>query len=233
MADHRGDVVVVNVWGSWCPPCIAEAPALEKVWEQTRSEGVQFVGVEHPGPERRGPRARAPVRDHLPEHRRRRRPGAAAFRGTLPPVAIPSTLVLDRSGRVAARVLGKVGARHPARRRGRRPRRAGPVSVAMSSTDTITDGSLLLAVPLAGLAGLVSFLSPCVLPLVPGYLSYVTGMTGVRPRRAPSRAAAWPARCCSSLGFTVVFVTRRRPGRRVRGRSSSSTSGCCSASSAC
>ena len=42
----------------------------------------------------------------------------------------------------------------------------------------VTDGSLLLAIGVAALAGLVSFLSPCVLPLVPGYLSYVTGLTG-------------------------------------------------------
>ena len=40
------------------------------------------------------------------------------------------------------------------------------------------NGSLLLAIPVAMLAGLVSFLSPCVLPLVPGYLSYVTGLSG-------------------------------------------------------
>lgn len=43
---------------------------------------------------------------------------------------------------------------------------------------TVTDGPLLLALPVAAAAGLVSFLSPCVLPLVPGYLSYVTGMSG-------------------------------------------------------
>ncbi len=42
-----------------------------------------------------------------------------------------------------------------------------------------TDGTLLLAVPVSLLAGLVSFLSPCMLPLVPGYLSYVTGLSGV------------------------------------------------------
>ena len=47
----------------------------------------------------------------------------------------------------------------------------------MNITGTVTDGSLLLALPLAVAAGLVSFLSPCVLPLVPGYLSYVTGLS--------------------------------------------------------
>jgi cytochrome c-type biogenesis protein len=71
---------------------------------------------------------------------------------------------------------------------------------------TITDGSLLLALPLALLAGLVSFLSPCVLPLVPGYLSYVTGLTGVdlaRRRRGRLVAGA----LLFVAGFTAVFVT--------------------------
>ncbi len=44
--------------------------------------------------------------------------------------------------------------------------------------EAVTDGSLLVAVPVAAVAGLVSFLSPCVLPLVPGYLSFVTGLSG-------------------------------------------------------
>ena len=51
-------------------------------------------------------------------------------------------------------------------------------SVADGFVDTVLSGSLLLALPVAVLAGLVSFLSPCVLPLVPGYLSYVTGLSG-------------------------------------------------------
>ena len=45
--------------------------------------------------------------------------------------------------------------------------------------ETVLDGSLLAALPVAALAGLVSFASPCVLPLVPGYLGYVTGLTGI------------------------------------------------------
>ncbi|MBI1378936.1 MAG: cytochrome c biogenesis protein CcdA [Frankiales bacterium] len=48
----------------------------------------------------------------------------------------------------------------------------------MSAVETVATGSLLLAAPIAFAAGAVSFLSPCVLPLVPGYLSYVTGLTG-------------------------------------------------------
>ncbi|HWG95275.1 MAG TPA: cytochrome c biogenesis protein CcdA [Mycobacteriales bacterium] len=52
------------------------------------------------------------------------------------------------------------------------------MSVADTFVATVTDGPLLLALPVAAAAGLVSFLSPCVLPLVPGYLSYVTGLSG-------------------------------------------------------
>ncbi|REE98019.1 cytochrome c biogenesis CcdA family protein [Thermomonospora umbrina] len=67
-------------------------------------------------------------------------------------------------------------------------------------------GSLLVAVPLAVLAGLVSFLSPCVLPLVPGYLSYVTGMSGVDLERE-SRGRLVAGAVLFIAGFTVVFVS--------------------------
>jgi len=110
VGDHRGKIVVVNVWGSWCPPCIAEAPALERVWEQTRSQEVQFVGV---NTRDQVAAARAHERRFEISYPSIEDDGGRvllAFRGTLPPVAIPSTLVLDREGRVAARVLGKVSA---------------------------------------------------------------------------------------------------------------------------
>jgi cytochrome c-type biogenesis protein len=67
-------------------------------------------------------------------------------------------------------------------------------------------GSLPLALLVSALAGFVSFASPCVLPLVPGYLGYVTGLTGVdleRQRRGRMFAGA----VLFVLGFTVVFVT--------------------------
>jgi cytochrome c-type biogenesis protein len=70
---------------------------------------------------------------------------------------------------------------------------------------TVLDGSLLLAVPLAMAAGVVSFVSPCVLPLVPGYLGYVTGLTGVdleQQRRGRMVAGIG----LFVLGFTAVYV---------------------------
>ena len=71
---------------------------------------------------------------------------------------------------------------------------------------TVLDGSLLLAVPIAVLAGLVSFASPCVLPLVPGYLGYVTGLTGVDLEQQ-RKARMLLGVTLFVAGFTVVFVS--------------------------
>ena len=73
-------------------------------------------------------------------------------------------------------------------------------------TETVLDGSLLLAVPIAMLAGLVSFLSPCVLPLVPGYLGYVTGMSGTDLEQQ-RRGRLVLGVGLFVLGFTAVYVT--------------------------
>jgi thiol-disulfide isomerase/thioredoxin len=106
VADHRGKVVVVNVWGSWCPPCRAEAPGLQRVWTAVRAEGVQFVGIDTRDTkaaaqafERRFGLTYPSVTDGDGEL-------LLTFRETLPPNAIPSTIVLDRRGRVAARIVG-------------------------------------------------------------------------------------------------------------------------------
>jgi cytochrome c-type biogenesis protein len=71
---------------------------------------------------------------------------------------------------------------------------------------TVTSGSLVLAFPVAAAAGLVSFLSPCVLPLVPGYLSYVTGMSGA-DLAMQRRGRLLLGVALFVLGFTVVFVS--------------------------
>jgi cytochrome c-type biogenesis protein len=73
-------------------------------------------------------------------------------------------------------------------------------------THTVLDGSLLLAVPIAMLAGLVSFLSPCVLPLVPGYLGYLTGMSGTDLEQE-HRGRLTLGVALFVLGFTAVYVT--------------------------
>jgi cytochrome c-type biogenesis protein len=70
----------------------------------------------------------------------------------------------------------------------------------VNPADVILNGSLLAAMPIALLAGLVTFLSPCVLPLVPGYLGYVSGA-------AQSKSKLVLGAVLFVLGFTVVFVS--------------------------
>jgi cytochrome c-type biogenesis protein len=88
--------------------------------------------------------------------------------------------------------------------------------------NAVTDGPLLLALPVAAAAGLVSFLSPCCLPLMPGYLSYVTGLAGselsgtsaaddggtvLTERRVAARTRVLIGSVLFVLGFSVVFVS--------------------------
>ena len=77
----------------------------------------------------------------------------------------------------------------------------------MSAGTFVTDGPLLLAVPVAALAGLVSFASPCVLPLVPGYLSYVAGLTGTELTELTSVA---PARSRQRFGLVDASLPTSR-----------------------
>ncbi|WP_037605318.1 cytochrome c biogenesis CcdA family protein [Streptacidiphilus rugosus] len=74
---------------------------------------------------------------------------------------------------------------------------------------TVQNGALILAVPVALLGGLVSFFSPCVLPLVPGYLSYVTGFSAVDLAAAEGRRRGRLLAGASLfvLGFTAVFAS--------------------------
>jgi cytochrome c-type biogenesis protein len=84
------------------------------------------------------------------------------------------------------------------------------VTVADSFVSTVTNGPVLVALPVAALAGLVSFLSPCVLPLVPGYLSYVTGLTGTDLAVEEERPVSGRVLLGASLfvlGFSAVFVS--------------------------
>ncbi len=71
----------------------------------------------------------------------------------------------------------------------------------------VSSGSLWLALPIAFTAGVVAFLSPCVLPLAPGYLSYVTGLTGAELAGSRRRGTVLAGSLLFVLGFSVVFIS--------------------------
>ncbi|MBC7630507.1 TlpA disulfide reductase family protein [Aeromicrobium sp.] len=104
-ATYAGKILVVNVWGSWCPPCRAEAPALTKVSDEYASKNVQFLGIA--------------VRDNDAAAKSFNRlkgvnyPSISDYYGktllgfgrNLPSQAIPTTWIFDAKGRVAVRIM--------------------------------------------------------------------------------------------------------------------------------
>lgn len=108
-ADFAGQVVVVNFWYASCAPCRAEAPDLEKLNQEFDGQGARFLGV--------NVRDQAANAIAFNENYGITYPSVMdvndggmqlAFSGSIPPNAVPTTLVLDQSGRVAARILGQV-----------------------------------------------------------------------------------------------------------------------------
>ncbi len=109
LADLKGRVVVMPVWGSWCGPCRAEAPMLADASRDLEKHGVSFLGIDSRDPDKSDPKAFVRRFDisypsiHDPD-------GVTllAFHGTLPPQSIPSFVFIDGEGRIAARVLGEI-----------------------------------------------------------------------------------------------------------------------------
>lgn len=110
LSGHRGKVVVMNVWGSWCPPCRKEAPDLVAASRQL-GPSVQFVGLNTRDNDRA--QARKYVQKFgvgFPNVYDPSGKELLGFRGQISASSIPSTLVIDEQGKVAARVIGPVTA---------------------------------------------------------------------------------------------------------------------------
>nr|WP_093186518.1 TlpA disulfide reductase family protein [Sanguibacter gelidistatuariae] len=108
--EFAGDVVVLNTWYAACPPCRAEAPALLEVATARATDGVQLIGIN--GTDDAGA-ALAFEREHAitwPSIADTNGSVVASLQKVVPVQAVPTTVVLDRQGRVAARVLGQVDA---------------------------------------------------------------------------------------------------------------------------
>ncbi|MGW6691366.1 TlpA disulfide reductase family protein [Streptomyces sp. NPDC054961] len=112
LTGFRGQVVVLNVWGSWCAPCRAEADDLERLSRQTRGDGVRFLGINTRDRDRAA--AQSFVRAHDVSFPSLHDPtGELLLRfppAVLNPQALPSTLVIDRRGRIAVAIGGAVTA---------------------------------------------------------------------------------------------------------------------------
>jgi len=109
LADHAGDIIVLNKWGSWCPPCVKETPDLVKAWEQIQDmDDVTMVGLNF--------RESAATGLAFAERSGMTYPSLEDEDGILPlelqgrAQATPTTLVIDGEGRIAAVVSGPLSA---------------------------------------------------------------------------------------------------------------------------
>jgi DsbE subfamily thiol:disulfide oxidoreductase len=100
----RGQIVVLNFWASWCSPCRREAPALQRVWEAYRDQGVVFVGVTYQD-------AEAASLAFIEEFGITYANGVDAM-GRISSeygvTAVPETYVIDRDGRLVWSQIGEV-----------------------------------------------------------------------------------------------------------------------------
>lgn len=224
VAGLRGEVVLLNVWATWCLPCREEMPAFQAVHERYGGQGLRLVGVSID----QGP-ADAQVADYVEAagitFEIWRDPTSRithAFRVLGP----PETFLITKDGQIAHHWRGQVDVNAPENitliRQAMGLEAAGPGSAPVAAAGAVGTVAMLVAFG----AGLLSVLSPCVLPLVPSYASVIAGVSVRRARSltpamvgAPgeqgahpvvgqvSRTVALRAGLAFVAGFSAVFMT--------------------------
>ena len=104
LSSTRGDVVVLNVWGTWCAPCREETPVLQAAWTRWRSEGVRFLGVNVLDDES----AAAAFQEEFGVTYPSASDPSASLADDLGYVGLPATYVIDQGGTMRFRFVGAV-----------------------------------------------------------------------------------------------------------------------------
>ncbi|GIW91392.1 MAG: hypothetical protein KatS3mg109_1824 [Pirellulaceae bacterium] len=107
LSDLKGKVVIVDIWGTWCPPCRAEIPSFIKLQEKFGEKGLQIIGLNYEGEE--GEKAIAKVKQFIQEYGINYpcALGTEEIQNQVPDFeGYPTTLFIDRSGKVRLKVVG-------------------------------------------------------------------------------------------------------------------------------
>ncbi len=107
-SDYPGDILVINLWGSWCAPCRAEAPDLAQESMDTQDSGVQFLGIDTRDNAAAGRAFSKRFEISYPSFDESATTVLLELAGVVPLSAVPSTVFVDAEGEIAARVIGRV-----------------------------------------------------------------------------------------------------------------------------
>lgn len=203
LSDLRGEVVLLNGWATWCAPCREEMPLLEELSNEYAADGLRVIGVSID----RG-NADARVRefaDKVGVTFTILRDPDNTFARTFRTTGVPETMLIGRDGTLLYRWKGPLNG-------GAEDRAA--IEAALSGDADVASAMPVarIAMPVAFAAGLLSFLSPCVLPLIPTYAGIVTGMSmselgsSSPADRKRARRATMTNGLVFVAGFSVVFI---------------------------
>ncbi|MGB3329639.1 MAG: cytochrome c biogenesis protein CcdA, partial [Thermomicrobiales bacterium] len=202
----RGDVVLLNVWATWCEPCKREIPALAGIASDYEAADLHLIGVSIDRTQ--SDEQIATVGRDLGATYPLARDAQNEFASVFHTTGVPVTVLIDRSGQVVRQWPGDIENHLPELR--------AAIDTALASSGTVDSSALpkLSSVGFAAAfgAGMLSVLSPCVLPLLPTYAAYITGVSvdemmaqrGDEQRRR--RSTTLRNGLLFVLGFSLVFI---------------------------
>lgn len=207
LEDMRGEVVLLNVWATWCKPCREEMPELQNLGDEYGGQGLNVIGVsvDVGGDDARINDFAETLGVTFPLVRDPDGNVSRSFRTS----GVPETILIDRAGSIAFQWKGEMEAGSAGNRR--------IIEEALASDGEIESGVLPqvagVSFVAAFVAGMLSVLSPCVFPLIPTYAAYITGISveELTSRQQPNerrrvRRIALRNGLIFVCGFSLVFI---------------------------
>ncbi|HEY7082738.1 MAG TPA: cytochrome c biogenesis protein CcdA, partial [Nitrososphaeraceae archaeon] len=171
MPNYRGKVVLLNTWATWCEPCRSEIPYLESLSKNFSSQGLKVIGVsiDSEGSDRR---IQGFMKSYGMTYTVLRDPNNR-FSHVFSTIGVPETLLIGRNGTILNHWKGPIDV-NPANVEVQVKNALGLKNTQLNSQNT---NQHTIGIAVAFVAGLLSFLSPCVLPLIPSYVTFITGLS--------------------------------------------------------
>ena len=207
--DYQGKVILVNLWATWCEPCREEMPALGELHSMFPRSNFEIIGVSIDDPGYEKAIIQTMADDNLtypvwldPENR---------FQFMFRTIGVPESFLIDADGQIIHQWKGAFD-----------PVSEDAINLVQStiqgtnyqsSEPTILTDGLIAGFAIAFSAGVLSFLSPCVLPLIPVYASLVTGMSAKELSQETSQVTRSKLRLTATvkgimfvIGFSIIFM---------------------------